>query len=71
MGVATGRGCKEVYRFPHTTYPYFSCSYLFFLQQYPYSLFILKMFFVILTIIESVDSISRDERDAPSLQTLE
>ena len=22
MGVATGCGCKEVYRFPHTTYPY-------------------------------------------------
>ena len=21
MGVATGCGCKEVYRFPHTTYP--------------------------------------------------
>ena len=25
MGVATGCGCKEVYRFSHTTYPYFSC----------------------------------------------
>ena len=25
MGVATGCGCKEVYRFPHTTYPYSSC----------------------------------------------
>ena len=23
-------GCKEVYRFPHTTYPYSSCIYLFF-----------------------------------------
>ena len=30
MGVATGCGCKEVYRFPHTTYPYSSCTYLFF-----------------------------------------
>ena len=30
MGVATGFGCKEVYRFPHTTYLYSSCSYLFF-----------------------------------------
>ena len=29
MGVATRCGCKEVYRFPHTTYPY-SCIYLFF-----------------------------------------
>ena len=25
MGVATGCGCKEVYRFPHTTYHYSSC----------------------------------------------
>ena len=30
MGVASGCGFKEVYRFPHTTYPYSSCSYLFF-----------------------------------------
>ena len=30
VGVATGCGCKEVYRFPHTTYPYSSCIYLFF-----------------------------------------
>ena len=39
MGVATGCGCKEVYRFPHTTYPYssFICSSL---QQHPYFLFI-------------------------------
>ena len=22
MGVASGCGCKEVYRFPHITYPY-------------------------------------------------
>ena len=30
MGVATGCGCKEIYRFPHTTYPYSSyiCSFL-------------------------------------------
>ena len=39
MGVATGCGCKEVYRFPHTTYPYSSCICTF-LQQYPYFLFI-------------------------------
>ena len=25
MGVASGCGCKEVYRFPHVTYPYSSC----------------------------------------------
>ena len=34
MGVATGCGCKEVYRFPHTTYPYSSCNCSF-LQQQP------------------------------------
>ena len=39
MGVATGCGCKEVYRFPHTTYPYSSCICPF-LQQHPYFLFI-------------------------------
>ena len=35
LGVATGCGCKEVYRFPHTTYPYSSCIFSF-LQQHPY-----------------------------------
>ena len=25
IGVASGCGCKEVYRFPHVTYPYSSC----------------------------------------------
>ena len=34
-----GCGCKEVYRFPHTTYPYSSCICSF-LQQHPYVLFI-------------------------------
>ena len=34
MGVATGCGCKEVYRFPHSTYPYSSCICSF-LQQHP------------------------------------
>ena len=41
MGVATGCGCKEVYRFPHTTYPYSSCICSF-LQQHPYFLLIFK-----------------------------
>ena len=44
MGVASGCGRKEVYRFPHTTYPYSSCI-CFFLQQHPYSLLILKNVF--------------------------
>ena len=39
VGVATGCGCKEGYRFPHTTYPYSSCICSF-LQQHPYFLFI-------------------------------
>ena len=30
MGVASRCGCKEVYRFPYTTYPYSSCIYLFY-----------------------------------------
>ena len=30
MGVTNGCGCKEVYRFPHTTYPYSSCICSFF-----------------------------------------
>ena len=34
MGVATGCGFKEIYRFPHTTYPYSSCICTF-LQQHP------------------------------------
>ena len=45
-GVATavtGCGCKEVYRFPHTTYPYSSCICSF-LQQHPYFLFIFFFF---------------------------
>ena len=47
MGVATGCGCKEVYRFPHTTYPYSSCICSF-LQQRPYFLFIFFLDLVIL-----------------------
>ena len=29
MGAASGCGCKEVYRFPHITYPYPLVSVLF------------------------------------------
>ena len=43
MGVASGCGCKEVYRFPHITYRYSSCICSF-LQQHPYFLFILNVF---------------------------
>ena len=41
VGGIYGCGCKEVYRFPHTTFPYSSCIYSF-LQQHPYFLFIYK-----------------------------
>ena len=30
LGVVTGCGYKELYRFPHTTYPYSSCICYFF-----------------------------------------
>ena len=40
---ATGCGCKEVYRFTHTTYPYSSCICSF-LQQHPYFLLKKKRF---------------------------
>ena len=53
MGVATGCGCKEVYRFPHTTYPYSSCICSF-LQQHPYFLFIFLMFSFLLK-VQSMD----------------
>ena len=49
MGVTTGCGCKEVYRFPHTTYPYSSCICSF-LQQHPYFLFIFKIICVSLIV---------------------
>ena len=40
VGVTTGCGFKEIYRFPHTTYPYSSCICTFW-QQHPYFFFIL------------------------------
>ena len=51
MGVASGCGCKEVYRFPHITYPYSSCICSF-LQQHPYFFCsFLKMFFVLVLVL--------------------
>ena len=38
------------FNFPHTTYPY-SSSICSFLQQHPYFLFILKMFFILVIIM--------------------
>ena len=50
MGVTSGYGCKEVYRFPHITYPYSSCISSF-LKQHLYFLFIFKMFFVLIPVL--------------------
>ena len=50
MGVATGCGFKEIYGFPHTTYPYSSCICTF-CSSIPSFLFIFLMFFVLLLII--------------------
>ena len=52
MGVANG--CKEVYRFPHNTYPYSSCICSSFMQNSipTYFLFIKKKkFFVLVPIL--------------------
>ena len=46
MGVATGCGCKEVYRFSHITYPYSCISS--FLPQHPYFLKIFTKCFLFL-----------------------
>ena len=57
MGVATGCGLKEIYRFPHTTYPYSSCIYLYFFAAASLLfLFIFKMFFII---INGIGNVSR------------
>ena len=50
VGGIYGCGCKEVYKFTHTTYPYSSCICSFF-QQHPYFLFILKMFLVLVPLL--------------------
>ena len=52
MGVATGCGCKEAYRFPHTTYPYSSCIFFYssiptFFPFFKCFLFLFQYFFVI------------------------
>ena len=58
MGVATGCGFKEIYRFPHTTYPYSSCICTF-LQQHPYFFFhfvkmILRSLYIYISVIYSL-----------------
>ena len=52
MGVGGIYGCgfKEIYRFPHTTYPYSSCICTF-LQQHPYFFVHLKKKFVLVPVL--------------------
>ena len=52
VSVSSGCGCKEVYRFPHTTYPYYSCICSF-LQQHPFVHF-LKCFLYIYILYNTV-----------------
>ena len=51
MGVATGCGCKEVYRFPHTTYPYSSCICIFFAAASLLFCSFFKMFFILVPVL--------------------
>ena len=52
MGVASGCGCKEVYRFPHITYPYIHLLYLFFFVAASlYFVHLKKKFFVLVPIL--------------------
>ena len=45
MGVVTGCGLKEIYRFPHTTYPYTPLVSVLFCSSIPTFLFIFKNVF--------------------------
>ena len=50
MGVASGCGCKEVYRFPNITYPYcffFAAASLLFVNKKKSFSFLFRYFFVI------------------------
>ena len=51
IGVVSGCYCKEVYRFPHITYPYSTCNSSF-LQQHPY--FFVQFVYVFLCNIANV-----------------
>ena len=51
VGGIYGCGCKEVNRFPHTTYLSLLLLYLFFFAEASLLLFILKMFFVLVPVL--------------------
>ena len=44
-------GCKEVYRFPHTTYPYSSCICSFLQSSIPTFCSLKKKFFVLVSVL--------------------
>ena len=44
IGMASGCGCKEVYRFPHITYTYSSCICIFFAAVSLLFVHLLKVF---------------------------
>ena len=50
VGGIYGCGCKEVHRFPHTTYPYSSCICSF-CSSIPTFCSFLKMFFVLVPVL--------------------
>ena len=51
MGVATGCGFKEIYRFPHTTYPYSSCICTFCSSILTFLFIFFKIFFVLVPVL--------------------
>ena len=53
VGLVSGCCCKEVYRFPHITYPYSTCINSF-LQQHPYFFVYFKMFFVLVCYFSAI-----------------
>ena len=50
VGGMYGCGCKEVYRFPHITYPYSSCICFFAAAASPTFCSFKKMFFVLVPV---------------------
>ena len=49
--MSSGCGCKEVYRFPHISYPYSSCICSFLQHRYFLFIFFFLMFFVLVTVL--------------------
>ena len=54
MGVASGCGCKEVYRFPHITYPSILFLYLFFFAAASLLFVLFLICFLILSVTKKL-----------------